>query len=489
MIKALKNQKVVVMIIALATLMRLVAINQSLWLDEAIGAIVVRDYSYGEILTEFIRSDNHTPLYYLDLKFWSDIFGHSELSLRLPSVIYGVLTIYIVYLIAQKLAGVKNQLFPILTILLLATSQFHIYYSQEARMYSLATFFVSLAVYAFLNVLEDKDNFYWKLFSFSIVGLIFTDYVPVFVLPIFVVYAPLKKKKAKWWGKFVLYGIPLFILGTAWLPTMLVQVRNYVGLLSHLPAWKQVAGGATFKQAVLVWMKFVFGRISLVDKFLYYLLVCLASIPVVVSMINSLVKTSCKKINIVWLWLVLPLICGFLVSFVFPVFIYFRFMYVIPAFYMMIAWGIAQMRKKGLRYVVVVLLLISNFVSWIIYITDDHQQREQWRQATRFVEKSVVEGDVIIFEYPEPFAPYRWYSSREVEAYGVTDSVSADSAKTEQITRYRIAEKSGVYYFEYLRELSDPDRVVEKVLREEGFEVSEIYNFSGVGLVYYWTRE
>ena len=36
----------------------------------------------------FFLSDFHPPLYYLVLKAWSSVFGYSEFSLRLPSVIF-----------------------------------------------------------------------------------------------------------------------------------------------------------------------------------------------------------------------------------------------------------------------------------------------------------------------------------------------------------------------------------------------------------------
>jgi hypothetical protein len=60
--------KKLILILVVALGLRLVAINQSLWLDEAIGANIVKDYSYHAILTDFLHSDNHPPLYYLTLK-------------------------------------------------------------------------------------------------------------------------------------------------------------------------------------------------------------------------------------------------------------------------------------------------------------------------------------------------------------------------------------------------------------------------------------
>lgn len=487
--------------------MRLVAINQSLWLDEAIGAIAVKTFSYSGLLTDFLKSDNHPPLYYLALKVWTDLFGYSEVSLRMPSVIFGVLTVYVTYLIARKLesylpvslarsVGGRGDLrvtgkksFAILSALLLATSPFHIYYSQEARMYSMAAFLASLVVYSFLHLVDErvKKVTWWLVFSFATAALIFTDYVPVFLLPVFWLYALSKKMKKDWWAKFIFSHAPLLALGILWLPTLLIQAEKGKWLMETLPGWRQVAGGATFKQAALVWMKVVLGRISFSDKFFYYTLIMISSVPFAISLLNALRER--KKIKLVWLWLVLPLVLGFIASFWFPAFIYFRFLYVVPAFYFLIAWGITC-SKFLLKIILVLSVLLVNTVGWLFYILEPYQQREHWREAVAFVEKMATQDEIAIFEFPEPFAPYRWYSKGKVEAVGVTNSISADRLKTAEKTSQTVDGKYGVYYFEYLRDLSDPQRVVEQALRDGGFKAVDVFDyFPGVGQITYWVKK
>src|SRR3990167_1765852 len=99
----LKNKKILLIIFFLAFLIRLIAIDQSLWLDEATTARVVQPYGYREILVRFSPTDFHPPLYYLFMKMWSNIFGYSEIALRMPSVIFSLVTGYVVYLIGKKL--------------------------------------------------------------------------------------------------------------------------------------------------------------------------------------------------------------------------------------------------------------------------------------------------------------------------------------------------------------------------------------------------
>lgn len=482
------SRKILFLVMVLALGLRLVAIDQSLWLDEAIGAIVVKEFSYKQILTDFLRSDNHPPLYYLDLKGWTDIFGYSELALRFPSVVYGVLTVYLTYLIAVKLSLVKEKYFPFIATILMATSPFHIYYSQEARMYSMAAFLASLSFYSFLNINGKKGKLnWWYVFSVSITALVFTDYPLVFLLPVFWIYGIYKRKDIIWWKKFILSHIPIVLLGLAWLPTLIVQLGKGRWLMEVLPEWKKVAGGANLKQVILVWMKFVLGRISLTNKVYYYAMVVVASVPFMFSLAKTYFTK--EKPKDLWIWFCIPLILGFLASFYAPIFIYFRFLYVLPAFYLLIARGASLYKIKIKIIVITTAIMAVNLTGWGVYVLDKNQQRENWRGATLFVEGKMKENEIAIFEYPEPFAPYIWYRTKPLQSVGVTDSISANKKETIKRTEKTIEGKSGIYYFEYLRDLSDPERFVEGLLEKEGYVVLEIFDFVGVGQIFYYTQD
>jgi hypothetical protein len=461
-------------IILFAIVVRFVSINQSLWLDEAIGALVVKSQNYRQIITEFPLHDNHPPLYYLTLKLWSDIFGYSEVALRSLSVLMGVATIYVVYKISELLKIKPYWLSP----LLLATSQIHIYYSQEARMYIMAAFLASCAFYFFL-----KEK--WSLFSLCLTALVFTDYVPIFLLPVFWVIGFINKKPKEWWKNLVLSHLPLLVLGLLWFPIFLAQSQAGKWLLETLPAWKTVAGGATFKQALLVWTKFTFGRLSLEGKSLYYALVGIFSIPFVLALFRAWKEKS--KATALWFYLLTPLFLGFVASFFFPAFIYFRLLYVLPAFYLLTALGISRFSKK-VQLLLVLTVLTGNLVGWLIYIKDPYQQREDWRQAVSFVEKKAKEKEMVVFSFTEPFAPYRWYASGKVIAKGLTDSISANPEATRKKTLGETFEAKGVYYFEYLWELHDPQKVVESSLKDEGFNEVAAFDFPGVGIIRYLRR-
>lgn len=453
--------KKLALVIFLGLILRLISINQSLWLDEAIGAIAARDFTYSELIKNFIVIDNHPPGYYLLLKFWTGIFGFTELALRSLSIIFGLLTVFITAKIADKFSTNKN--IPLLASLLVATSQIHVYYSQEARMYTMAGFFAACTILYFIKAFRDNKNFDWAIFSISVLGLMLSDYMPIFLLPVFFLYILSKRRNA--FFKLIVSFTPLLLSGILWAPILAIQMANY----SVVPD-SFLFGGATVKQLALLWMKFALGRISLTPKIIYYSLVGLVSIPIFSSIFSSLRR----KHLLLWLWLIVPIVLGFLASFIFPVFSYFRYVYILPAFYILVALG----NKKLLIY----LILIFNFVSLLTYYTDEKQQREQWRQAVNYIESQEPEGVAVLFEFPEPFAPYRWYS-KEGFAFGATDSISAGE-KTTQKTMKLINNKNKIYHFDYLGDISDSKGLVEKAILAADFkEVAKTTQFVGVGAI------
>ena len=89
-------------ILLIAFILRVINLNQSLWLDEAINVLATQNFSFLGIITEYAKADFHPPGWFIILWFWGKLFGYSEIAVRIPSVIFGVITIYITYLIGKN---------------------------------------------------------------------------------------------------------------------------------------------------------------------------------------------------------------------------------------------------------------------------------------------------------------------------------------------------------------------------------------------------
>ena len=231
-------------------------------------------------------------------------------------------------------------------------------------------------------------------------------------------------------------------------------------------------------------MKFTLGRISFTDKTLYYLITVIASIPNAILFANAM--KSYKKNKLLLLWLLIPILLSFLISVFFPAFIYFRLLFVLPAFYLIAAISVGNMKSGRILAGIIIAI---NILSCLIYYTDEFQKREMWREAVTYVENRIADNEIVIFSYPEPFAPYRWYEKKEYLSFGATDSIKTEKVNASDKTRELVSNVSGVYYFEYLNDLSDPTRIVMNVIVESGFTEKEVTgDFNGVGMIYHFVR-
>ena len=100
-------------------------------------------------LTEYTAGDVHPPLYFWALHIWVRLAGTSEFAIRALSVYFGLISILVIYFITLQLS--KQKLAAVLAFTLVTLSPFHIQWSQDARMYALATMFACVAVYAYCS--------------------------------------------------------------------------------------------------------------------------------------------------------------------------------------------------------------------------------------------------------------------------------------------------------------------------------------------------
>lgn len=111
---------------------------------------------------------------------WIRLFGDSELSIRIPPLIFGISSILLTYTLALRFTGKKGGL---LTSLLLCVSPVHIWYSQEARLYSGTLFFLLLAIFSYYKLKDFRSNWIWYFVYFgSFFSAVFSHfYVSVYL--------------------------------------------------------------------------------------------------------------------------------------------------------------------------------------------------------------------------------------------------------------------------------------------------------------------
>ncbi|MBM6500835.1 glycosyltransferase family 39 protein [Flavobacterium macrobrachii] len=153
---------------------------QGAWIDELYTLKQADpDLSFQKFNEMNMFYDGIPHLYFLIVKFFGIIFGHTIYTIRLVSVIFGVLGVFGMYLLGKEIAG-KNVGY--IAALLLAVHPFHIEYSQEGRSYAMLAFFVIMAYYRlviFLKNVNLKNAIYLGLFT----GLI-TNAQPIGIISV-----------------------------------------------------------------------------------------------------------------------------------------------------------------------------------------------------------------------------------------------------------------------------------------------------------------
>ena len=148
-----KENKFLVVILLIATILRFYKINlQSLWMDEIYTMNITNpDNSFGTIVTEVNNREGFPYLYFLLLKILHTIFGYSAIVTRGLSAFFGILSVYAISKLGEKLYSKKAGLFAAL---ILAFSEYGILISQEARPYSFYVFGVIVSFYALITFLK-----------------------------------------------------------------------------------------------------------------------------------------------------------------------------------------------------------------------------------------------------------------------------------------------------------------------------------------------
>ncbi len=164
------------LILFLGIFLRLVDITYfPLWNDEIYTKVIALDN-----FKACFQDAGNPPLFFIIDFVFKKLFSNSDFILRLPSFIFGVLFVYMTFVLF-KLFSIKQALFASF---LASINLINIYHSQEARGYALSMLLIVSSVYFLFRYLKEpvcknlifyglltalcvNNNYYLILFSFS----------------------------------------------------------------------------------------------------------------------------------------------------------------------------------------------------------------------------------------------------------------------------------------------------------------------------------
>lgn len=217
-----------VMLILLACAERIYGIDrQSLWSDE-LFAITASFKPTWTSLWSLLVGDSHPPGYVLFMYWTLPLSGYSDIGIRLHALLFGVLWIPLVYWVGKRWFGDWAALFAAA---ILVSGYNAIYYSQEARAYTMLVAFNLINIGCFFEILFGKSSQRRHISGFilSTLAMLYLHYAGfVFLSAEILLYAILwflQQRKGSVLEAAKIFGIPL-LLYLPWLGIMYHHMVN-----------------------------------------------------------------------------------------------------------------------------------------------------------------------------------------------------------------------------------------------------------------------
>ena len=333
-------------------------------------------------IKESFNVDIHPPLYYVLMHFWVKIFGFSDFSLRYPSVIFGILSVVVTFMLARELF---NQKIALLSSYFVGMSEFVIFNSKEARHYSMLLFLATLSTYYFVKFLKSKRSNTFLYILVSVLA-IYTHYYFIFVIVLqnllFVLFYD--RNKLFSWIKTQALILLLFI------PQLIRFVQQAMFISSN--SW--YGNSIPIRELTFMFESFnnQTGNLGLII-FGFFFLVGLFDLIKHNKNKRIIVK---KSSFIMLIMFVGPLLLSIITSLtLFNTFGLARFfIYIIPPYYIIISKGILKIKNKNL--LTIILIIITLLLGQSVYTQWTTNYKTEWKEAAHFLEENTNNSDVII---------------------------------------------------------------------------------------------
>ena len=400
---------ILICILLLGVFLRIYGLDtESIWLDEGISLRLAE--ADPAVATVERALNNHPPLYFILLHYWTKAFGNSVFSARMLSVLFGFLSMLLIYKTGCMLFDRKT---GILSALLLGISLFHIYYSQEIRMYSMVSFLALCSVYFFIRLLEDKKPKAAIGYIVSTAFLLYIHYSGFLLILIQNVYLVIlilrhRNESALSFKNWLKYQLVLFILYLPWLWIGIIRLTK----IQSASLWLSKPTASVFSDSIMEYSGSIF-------LFIIFTVLLLYGIFRVIK--NRMYLFLC-------LWFIIPIGILFGISYISkPLYLTKYTIISSLAFYILIAVSIGSIKKRYIKVLAISAILVFSAINFRTYYTQINHI--PWSIVTSYVEDKAKPGDILIFN---DILCYRHVFSRYFEREDVRAEVLPQALQSAQ---------------------------------------------------------
>ncbi|HEY3129880.1 MAG TPA: glycosyltransferase family 39 protein [Acidobacteriota bacterium] len=350
-----------------------------------------------ENVFRYYVNDNHPPFYFILLGLWLNLFGMTEFSARMLSVLINLITLPVVYLLAWQIF--KDRKVSLVACLIFGFSPYLVYFSQEARMYSLLLLLSSLSMLFFLKIQERAD---WRSYAafvlFSILG-IYTHYYYVFLFCFQIFY----------WIFFGDDRVHEFLLSLSiivlcfipWIPVLLYQIAQKNQ--SDLWIRNNARGGTVLWQGIANSLTILF-RFAAGESYAYpsstwglRVMCWVVGVLFIVILLQRPFLLRQRHGRMLTLWLLFPLMSGLAAD------VFFRtktleiskyFIVSYPAMLLILGVSVVRFRWKYCIPILLAALVILNAKALGQYY--ETPKAVEWRDVARYLSSTVGTDDAVL---------------------------------------------------------------------------------------------
>lgn len=393
------------------------AATQSIRLDEAQSIWFATKPV--DTLLHIMGQDVNTPLYILILHFWIQILGTKILIVRLLSLIFFMLSIPVLFKFTEESSNIEV---AITTVCLYCLSPFIVWYTAEARTYTLLILATTLSHLYFGRLLRTKlsEGKLGFLLS-SILGL-YTHYFFIFFLFTQTLYFifNIVFKEIKNYGFNLLHLFKTIgnrkVLSFAGLVLLSLLSLSpwlaYVISLGSASNMKPMIARPTSYNLFQTFVNFIFGFQS---SSLQNVLISLWPLVIVFIFLVFTIKRNTQINNLGYISIIsfLPVLIMFLLSFIQPIFLSRYMIFVTPTLFLLLAWLIINLARRVTSLVVLSIFLVIFSFLMFQSVSADSPIKEDYVDTAHYLSQKATPQDVIAVSSPFTIYPIEYsYTGR-----------------------------------------------------------------------------
>lgn len=393
----IKENYLLITILVIAAILRIYHIDfQSVWLDEihSINEASPKN-TVSEMFDALMIAEPHPPLYFLLLHFSFKIFGYTTFVARVLSAMIGIAGVFSIYLLGKELYSKKV---GVTAAILIAFNYFHIYYSQDARMYSLLFLMTTLSFYYLINFIKNptyKSSILYAVFAALMIYCHFFALFALFsqyLILLYFIIKPFKISGKKFFIFCLLSGIVTLLL---YIPTY----KLFLKTSEMTSIWIQMPTLDVYTQ----FFKDFFGQSELVLFFIVIIFI--------LFFIHLFKAKNSEKFTInpnedklvfsffiLFVWILVTLFLPLIRTYTsLPMLVNRYFINILPAVLIIVAIGLNFIKNEIVKYSMVTIIVLFSVTDIVIvkkYYTQPN--KTQFREVTEFIKNNNSSNDPIV---------------------------------------------------------------------------------------------